>query len=72
MINTAAAVTTTAAKPNIKNPRWFDKMTIILEIGFGILELDFCGFDGKEFFLSGAGEGFGGLESWRSSGGEFA
>ncbi|MEG4800819.1 hypothetical protein QUB63_13785 [Microcoleus sp. ARI1-B5] len=58
MINTAAAVMTTAAKPNINNPRWRDKMTIILEIGFGILELDFCVLDGLDLLLSGAGEGF--------------
>ncbi|MEG5057255.1 hypothetical protein QUB60_07280 [Microcoleus sp. A2-C5] len=63
MINTAAAVTTTAAKPNTNNPRWCDKMTIILEIGFGILELDFGGWDGLDLFLLGAGEGFWGLES---------
>ncbi|MEG3937773.1 MULTISPECIES: hypothetical protein [Microcoleaceae] len=67
MINTAAAVMTTAAKPNIKNPRWRDKMTIRLEIAFGILELDFGGWDGLDLFLSATGEGFGALESGRSS-----
>lgn len=72
MINTAAAVTTTAAKPNINNPRWLDKMTIELDIAFGSLELDFDVWDGLDLFLSGAGDGFEGLESWRSSGGEFA
>ena len=72
MINTAAAVTTIAAKPNINNPRWLDKMTIELDIAFGSLELDFDVWDGLDLFLSGAGEGFEGLESWRSSGGEFA
>jgi hypothetical protein len=72
MINTAAAVTTIAAKPNINNPRWRDKMTIELDIAFGSLELDFDVWDGLDLFLSGAGDGFEGLESWRSSGGEFA
>ena len=72
MINTAAAVTTTAAKPNINNPRWRDKMTIKLDIGFGILELDFDVLDGLDLFLSGAGDGLGGLESGRSSAAEFA
>ena len=42
-------------------------MTIILESDFGTLELDFGVLDGKDFFLSGAGDGFGELESWRSS-----
>ena len=72
MINTAAAVTAIAAKPNIKNPRWLDKMTIKLDIALGSLELDFDVWDGLVLFLSGAGDGFEGLESWRSSGGEFA
>jgi hypothetical protein len=47
-------------------------MTIELDIAFGILELDFDVWDGLDLFLSGAGGGFEGLESWRSSGGEFA
>ncbi|MEG3897327.1 MULTISPECIES: hypothetical protein [unclassified Microcoleus] len=47
-------------------------MTIKLEIGFGILELGLDVLDGLDLFLSGAGEGFGELESWRSSRGEFA
>ncbi|MGB3268044.1 MAG: hypothetical protein WBA89_29345 [Microcoleus sp.] len=68
MINTAAAVMTTAAKPNTNNPRWRDKMTIRLEIDLGILELDFGGLDGLDLFLSAPGEGFGELESGRSSG----
>jgi hypothetical protein len=34
--------------------------------------LDFDVWDGLDLFLSGAGDGFEGLESWRSSGGEFA
>ena len=72
MINTAAAVTTTAAKPNINKPRCLDKMTIALDIAFGSLELDFDLWDGLDLFLSGAGDGFEGLESWPSSGGEFA
>ncbi|MEG4023273.1 hypothetical protein [Microcoleus sp. S13C4] len=72
MINTAAAVTTTAAKPNINNPRWRDKMTMKLDIGFGILELDFDVVDSLDLFLLGAGDDLRGLESWRSSGGEFA
>jgi hypothetical protein len=50
MINTAAAVTATAAKPNINNPRWLDKMTIKLDIAFGSLELDFDVWDGLDLF----------------------
>jgi hypothetical protein len=65
-------VTATAAKPNINNPRWLDKMTIKLDIAFGSLELDFDVWDGLVLFVSGAGDGLEGLESWRSSGGEFA
>jgi hypothetical protein len=72
MIYTAAAVTAIAAKPNIKNPRWRDKMTIELDIAFGSGKLDFDVWDGLDLFLSGAGGGFEGWESWRSSGGEFA
>ncbi|HSF76970.1 MAG TPA: hypothetical protein VLA84_24465 [Microcoleus sp.] len=47
-------------------------MTLKLDTDFGILELDLDVLDGLDLFLSGAGDGFGGLESWRSSGGEFA
>lgn len=47
-------------------------MTIKFDIAFGTLELDFDVWDGLDLFLSGAGDGFEGLESWRSSGGEFA
>lgn len=45
-------------------------MTIRLEGDFGALELDFGVLDGLDLFVSGAGDGFGGLESWRSSGEE--
>ena len=45
---------------------------IILESDFGTLEFDFGVLDGLDLFLSGAGEGFGELESWRSSGAESA
>ena len=47
-------------------------MTIGLESDFGVLELEFGVLDGLDLFLSAAGDGLGGLESWRSSGGESA